>query len=79
MKQIGLTTGYFALILTLCIAFLGFGALPYLIVIPLAILVPALIAGLRAGKGDARLWLAFSVCGIVAPFALVVVLAFAGV
>jgi hypothetical protein len=79
MKQLGVAVGYFALVLTLCIASLNYGALPFLIVIPLSIFVPALIAGLRAGRSDARLWLALSACGVVAPFSLAVGLAFAGV
>jgi hypothetical protein len=79
MKQVGVTVGYFVLVLALCISFLDYGALPFLIVIPLSILVPALIAGLRAERSDATLWLALSVCGIVAPFSLIVGLALGGV
>jgi hypothetical protein len=79
MKQVGLTVGYFALVLTLCVAALDHGALRFLIVIPLAILVPALIAGLRAGRSDARLWLALSVCGVIAPFTFATLLALGGV
>jgi predicted neuraminidase len=79
MKQLGVTVGYFVLVLTLCISSLNHGALPFLIVIPLATLLPALIAGLRAGRGDARQWLALSACGIVAPFLLAIGLAVAGV
>jgi hypothetical protein len=75
MKQLGVTAGYFVLVLTLCIAFLGFGTLPFLIVIPVAILAPALMAGLRAGRSDSRVWLGLSICGIVAPFILAVILA----
>ena len=75
MKQLGVMAGYFVLVLTLCIAALDYGALLFLIVVPGAILVPALMAGLRAGRSDSRLWLALSVCGIVAPFTLAVILA----
>jgi hypothetical protein len=79
MKQLGVAVGYFALVLTLCIASLNYGALPFLVVVPLSILVPALIAGLRAGRSDAHLWLALSTCGIMAPISLAVGLALGGV
>jgi hypothetical protein len=79
MKQLGVIAGYFALVLLVCLASVTYGTLPFWIFIPLAIFVPALIAGLRAGRSDARLWLALSACGIVAPFTFAILLALGGV
>jgi len=78
MNTLAVIVGYFSLVFSVCLASI-YGKLPFWIFIQLTILLPALIAGLRAGKRDSRLWLTLSVCGLVAPFAFAVVLAFSGV
>jgi hypothetical protein len=75
MNKFAVMAGYFSLVFSVCLVSI-FGKLPFWIFIPLTILLPALIAGLRAGKRDSRLWLTLSVCGLVAPFAFALVLAF---